>query len=590
LQLQAVAHCGGNELSRIRLGVCVSQLSEDEGPAMSVECYPITVLPHVSQLYRDYLVMGDNAADAPVRGWYGSGESGGPFAGGWMRSSLPSVSSPDRLADELLRQSRVFEAGPEAIANIEKLRAGAHAVITGQQVVLFGGPLLTLLKAATAISRANEATRVSGVPHVPVFWMATEDHDLAEVDQAALITKTDVETLRAGLRVAHPVEVGGVELTSESAPLLEQVIERATELLEYAPVADWVREAYLPASADAPRPTLATAFGKLIARIFAPQGLIVVDASGREFHAMGASTLRHAITNADELHTALLERTAQLTQHGYHAQVLVAESSSLLFLVDEATGERAALRRTSDPATSETQWRAGSRILSSEALLQILDTAPERLSPNALLRPVFQDTVFPTAAYVGGPAEIAYFAQSAVLYQQILGRLTPVLPRLSATLIEPAIATIMEKDEVQLPDAMTTAAELAQRLGARAMPIPLKRKLAAVGNALETELNALTEYMRGIDASLGTAAETSGSKMHYQMNRLRRMAATFELQKETSLTKHAAAITLNLFPDGHPQERLLAGVWFMARYGEGLIERIVQVAGNQCPGHVIVRL
>ncbi|HEY8997123.1 MAG TPA: bacillithiol biosynthesis BshC, partial [Edaphobacter sp.] len=134
------------------------------------------------------------------------------------------------------------------------------------------------------------------------------------------------------------------------------------------------------------------------------------------------------------------------------------------------------------------------------------------------------------------------------------------------------------------------AEELAQRLGARAMPIALKRKLAAVGNALETELDALTEYMRGIDASLGTAAETSGSKMRYQMNRLRRMAATFELQKEASLGKHAAAITLNVFPDGHPQERLLAGVWFMARYGEGLIERIVQVAGNQCPGHVVIRL
>jgi bacillithiol synthase len=96
--------------------------------------------------------------------------------------------------------------------------------------------------------------------------------------------------------------------------------------------------------------------------------------------------------------------------------------------------------------------------------------------------------------------------------------------------------------------------------------------------------------MRGIDASLGTAAETSGSKMLYQMNRLRRMAATFELQKQASLTRHATAITLNLFPDGHPQERLLAGVWFMARYGEGLIDRLVQTAGNQCPGHVVVRL
>ena len=150
---------------------------------------------------------------------------------------------------------------------------------------------------------------------------------------------------------------------------------------------------------------------------------------------------------------------------------------------------------------------------------------------------MFQDTLLPTVAYVGGPAEIAYFAQSAVLYERILGRITPVLPRLSATLIEPAIATVMNKDEVQLPDAMTTADELAQRLGARAMPIPLKKKLAAAGNALETELEGLTDYLRGMDESLGTSAESSGSKMLYQMNRLRRMAATYELQKEVEPAK-----------------------------------------------------
>ncbi|QNI37920.1 bacillithiol biosynthesis cysteine-adding enzyme BshC [Edaphobacter albus] len=550
---------------------------------MSVECYPITVLPHISQLYRDYLVMGENA-DSPVRGWYGSGNSGGPFAGGWMRTPSPGVDG-NRLGDELLRQNQIFGAGQETLANIEKLRAGARAVVTGQQVVLFGGPLLTLLKAATAISRAREATRITGVEHVPVFWMATEDHDLAEVDQTALLTKTEVERLKAGLRVPHPVPVGDVGLNSETAPLLEQAIERATELLEYAPVSEWIRESYLAEGA-----TLATAFGKLMARIFAEQGLVIVDAASREFHAMGASTLRYAIEHADELHNHLLARTEELTKDGYHAQVLVGESSSLLFLLDGETGERLALRRVSDPASQERQWRAGPHIYSTEQLLEVLERCPEHLSPNALLRPVFQDTVLPTVAYIGGPAEIAYFAQSAVLYREILGRLTPVLPRLSATLIEPAIAKVMEKDEVQLPDAMTTASELALRLGARAMPIQLKRKLAAAGNALETELDALTEYLRGIDASLGTTAETSGSKMLYQMNRLRRMAATYELQKEASLSKHAATITLNVFPDGHPQERLLAGVWFLARYGDGLIERLVQVANNQCPGHVIVRL
>lgn len=550
---------------------------------MSVECYPITVLPHVSQIYRDYLAMGDNA-DSAVRSWYGSGDSGGPFAGGWMRTALPQADR-NPLADELLRQNKIFGASVETITNIEKLRAGARAVVTGQQVVLFGGPLLTLLKAATAVSRAREATRITGVEHVPIFWMATEDHDLAEVDQAALLTKTDVEVLKAGLRVPFPVPVGSVELNAETAPLLEQAIERATELLEFAPVTEWIRESYLTDGA-----TLATAFGRLIARIFAAQGLVVVDAASREFHAMGAATLRYAIENADALRQGLLARTEELTKHGYHAQVLVSESSSLLFLLDKETGERLALRRVNDLPDSEARWRAGSHVFSTDELLEILDQNPERLSPNALLRPVFQDTVLPTAAYIGGPAEIAYFAQSEVLYREILGRVTPVLPRLSATLIEPAIATVMAKDEVQLPDAMTTAAELAQRLGARAMPIPLKRKLAAAGNALETELDALTEYLRGIDSSLGTTAETSSSKMRYQMDRLRRMAATYELQKEASLSKHAAAITLNIFPDGHPQERLLAGVWFLARYGDGLIDRLVQVANNQCPGHVIVRL
>src|SRR4051812_32319603 len=326
---------------------------------MSIECYPITVLPHISQLYRDYLVMGDSASDSPVRQWYGSGDSGGPFAGGWMRTAPAPVADSSRLADELLRQNRSFSASPETLANIERLRNGARAVVTGQQVVLFGGPLLTLLKAATAVSRAREATRITGVDHVPVFWMATEDHDLAEVDQAVLLTKTEVETLKASLRVPHPVSVGGVELTPETAPLLEQAVERATELLAYAPIADSIRDAYLPSEAN-PKPTLASAFGRLIAHIFAPQGLIVVDASSREFHAMGASTLRHAIECVDLLHNALVDRSRELTEHGYHAQVLVAESSSLLFLLDQNTGERTALRRVTDPASGETQWRSNS--------------------------------------------------------------------------------------------------------------------------------------------------------------------------------------------------------------------------------------
>src|SRR6266481_2931262 len=546
---------------------------------MSVECFPITVLPHASRIYRDYLAMAESAGDAPVRRWYGAE----PFGGRWLGKAV-SAKHAGLLADLLESQAVEFGASDAAKANIAKLRAGARAVVTGQQVVLFGGPMLTLLKAATAIARANEATKATGVEHVPVFWLATEDHDLEEVDQVSLLTKTSVETLKMGLKVAHAVPVGGVV----PGPELDAVLERASELLEFAPVSEWLRECYL-AGSDGARPTLALAFGRLMARIFADQGLVVMDAASRGFHALGARTLRYAIEDATELQAASIARDKELVATGYHAQVLVAEGGSMLFLLDEATGERVALRRTAS-GNGDAQWKAGGRVYSSAELIAILETAPERLSPNALLRPVFQDTLLPTAAYVGGPAEIAYFAQSAVLYEAILGRITPVLPRLSATLLEPAIAAVMDKAEVQLPDAMTTAEELAQRLGARAMPIEGKRKLAAVGNAVERELAALTEYLGGMDESLGRAAEVSGSKMLYQMNRLRRMAATFELQKEASLRKHAESITLHVFPDGHPQERVVAGVWFMAKYGDGLVTRLVGVAGNQCPGHVVVRL
>jgi bacillithiol synthase len=548
---------------------------------MSVECYPITVLPHVSQIYLDYLAMAESAGDSAVRKWYGAE----PFAGKWVGRGKP-VKDAGALADLLDRQAVEFGAGDAAKANIAKLRAGAKAVVTGQQVMLFGGPLLTILKAASAVARAKEATRATGVEHVPVFWMATEDHDLEEVDQVSLLTKTSVEKLSMGVKFPHhAVPAGGVALEGHIDGLLEQ----ASELLGYAPVCDLLRECYGFQPGNDQGPTLGSAFGRLITRLFEEQGLIVMDAASREFHALGAETLRYAIEHGAELEEALLKRTKELESGGYHAQVLVNAGASLLFLLSDPQGigvwDREALRRTPDG-----MWKAGGRSYSTTELIAILEAAPERLSPNALLRPVFQDTLLPTAAYIGGPAEIAYFAQSAVLYEAILGRITPVLPRLTATLLEPAIATVMDKDEVQLPDAMTTAEALAQRLGARAMPIEGKRKLAAVGNAMEKELSALTDYLGGMDASLGRAAEVSGSKMRYQMNRLRRMAATFELQKEASLRKHAEAIVLNVFPGGHPQERVIAGVWFIAQYGDGLVEKLVGVAGNQCPGHVVVRL
>jgi bacillithiol biosynthesis cysteine-adding enzyme BshC len=548
------------------------------------------MLPHTTKLYRDYLAMGERGADALVRGWYGAE----PLGKAWMKP-VAAKANAAALADALERQSLEFGAGAAALGNIAKLRAGARAVVTGQQVGLFGGPLYVLLKAATAVARAKQATAATGVEHVPVFWLATEDHDIEEVDQVSLLSKTAVETLRLGVKTPHHAgPVGDVRLGEAVDGLLEQ----ASELLGYAPVCELLRECYAAGSGGAKEQTFGGAFARLMARLFAAQGLIVMDAAGRDFHALGAAALRFAIEHAEELETELLARTGELEAADYHAQVLVKSGASLLFLVSEGAGgekERHALRRGMDGI-----WKAGAggaaKSYTTEELLEILEAEPERVSPNALLRPVFQDTILPTTAYVGGPAEVAYFAQSAVIYKQVMGRITPVLPRLSATLIEPAIGAVMAQHEVNLPEAMRPAEELAQRLGVRAMPIEAKRRLAAAGNAVDEAVTAAEEYLGTLDASLGRSASVSGSKMRYQMNRLRRLAATFELRREASLKKHAEAMTLHLFPEGHPQERVVAGIWFVAGVeaqggsADGLIARLVDEAANQCPGHIVVRL
>ena len=502
------------------------------------------------------------------------------YATDWM-TAPGRLSSAHRasLCDLLDEENAGFGAPDAKIQeNLKRLRDGAGAVVTGQQVTLFGGPLFTLLKAASAIRRARDAS-ASGRPHVPIFWLATEDHDLAEANQLTFPVNGELRTLHAEIHQPPGLPVGRIALGNG----IEALLEQAAEVLGTGRLFNDLAACYRPGA------TFSQAFAGFISRVFSAHGLIVLDASSRVFHAVGKSVLREAIVRADELHAALIDRDQELRAAGYHSQVLVPSNSSLLFLIDGSSGARLPLRRTPSG-----EWQAARRVYTSTELLAILDEEPERLSPNALLRPVFQDAILPTAVYIGGPAEIAYFAQSQVLYERILGRTTPVLPRLSATLIEPSIASVLTQHELSLADVIKAALEhpleLAQRLGARSMPIEAKRKLASAGNALEQELTALTSYMHSINDGLGKASDVAASKMRYQMNRLRRLAANDQLKRDQNLARHAQAILLNLFPNRHPQERVLGAAWFLSQYADVLPELLVEQAGQQCPGHKAIWL
>jgi bacillithiol biosynthesis cysteine-adding enzyme BshC len=478
---------------------------------------------------------------------------------------------------ELLQLLAAQNPSPEASPALAALAQGAGTILTGQQVGLFGGPLFSPFKAATAIARARQAT-AAGHPHTAIFWLASEDHDFAEVDHVTFPAGRELAQLAYGKAPESALPAGRIVLDDSITPL----VERAAELLGPSDATNALVAAYKPGR------TFAQAFAGFYSRVFAAQGLLIVDAGSRDFHRLGALVLRAALERADEFHDALIERSQALEAAGYHAQVAVTPQSSLLFLIDSGTGARIALRRV-PPSAEEPHglWQSNHQTYSTADLLGILAAEPERISPAALLRPVFQDFLFSTSAVAGGPAEIAYFAQSAVLYQRILGRQTPPIPRFSATLIEPAIAELLRRHELTLDRvfAEESASSLAQKLAARAMPVETKQKLDAAGNALDAELNALVDWLQSQDKGLGQSAETAAGKMRYQMNRLRSLAANFQLQREATLTRHANAIFSALYPGGVLQERVHGAAYYFARYGLSLAETLCAQAGNPCPGH-----
>jgi len=525
------------------------------------------VAPGQSRLFLDYC-----AADPAVRPFYPSL----PRENGWQQR-CPRPDHWHEIVD-LLAQQNPSSSAAESIAI---LRAGAATVLTGQQVGLFGGPLYTPFKAATALARARQAT-TAGQPHVAIFWLATEDHDFAEINHVSFPSRKELRKLVYSKTPATPIPAGNVVIDETIAPLIDQ----AWELLGSSDTMDVLVAAYKPGR------TFGQAFADFYSKAFGAHGLLILDASSAEIHRLGSPVLKTAIERADEFHAALLGRNKTLEAAGYHAQVAVAPDSSLLFLLDERTGARLSLKRTpSSGAEPQGLWQAGRDRFTTADLLGILAAEPQRISPAALLRPIFQDYLLGTSLIIGGPAEIAYFAQSAVLYERILGRITAAEPRLSATLIEPAIGELLHKHDLGIDRVFHESADsLAQVLAARAMPIEGKQKLSSAGKALDAELQPLIEYMHAMDPGLGRSADTAASKMRYQMNRLRRLAANFEMQREGSLRRHAEAIERALNPGGVLQERVHGAAYYLARYGFELAETLTELATDPCPGHKAVWL
>lgn len=528
---------------------------------MEAECLPFSQLPGTSRLFLDYV----------------SGKVGSPFYPA-PAGQLPSQGRKDfpedrrkKVAEVLAVQNRALGASAKTLANIEKLRACASAVVTGQQVTLFGGPAFAIYKALTAINVAQELSK-RGVESVPIFWLATQDHDFAEV-QSTLLRSPAGELQEFSIAANAPADtpVAKIKLGAQ----IEALAGEAAEFLG-GEFSELLIECYQPEE------TLGSAMGRLFAKIFAEHGLIVVDPLHPELQKLAAPVYQEVVKMRDELDRRLLERGKELEAAGYHQQVKVTPSSTLLFV--EIDGARTPVRR------SNGNFAAAERRYTEAQLIEHINKLPEAISGNALLRPIIQDYLLPTIAYIGGPAEVAYFAQAGVVYEKLLGRVTPIIPRLSATLLDARDQRLLAEYGLSLRDVIEHDAKLGEVLAAQKLGGNVEQAFHNAERSVQKEIGGLEKQLQQLDATLADATKRSRSKIEYQLSRLRSKAAHALLRRSGELSGHAESLRKSLFPRGELQERHIAGVSYLARFGEDLVRRLEAAARSDCKGHHVIKL
>jgi len=219
-----------------------------------------------------------------------------------------------------------------------------------------------------------------------------------------------------------------------------------------------------------------------------------------------------------------------------------------------------------------------------------LEQYPEQFSPNVLLRPVVQDYLLPTVVYFGGPSEIAYFAQAEVVYRNLLGRVTPVLPRLSLTVVNSRMQRLLRRYDLRLPDLFGGETQLRERLAARVLPAEVQQQFEQGSAAIDRLMAQFREPLQRLDPTLVDAAEKAHRKMRHQVTRLAGKAARAELRKNQQLSREAAELMNGLYPANTLQERIIPGICLLGTHGMGLLERLVEAAGKHCFGHQMLYL
>ncbi len=532
-----------------------------------------TEVPRTTRLFNDFLYDYPKVA----RFYPDYGRSVEPLADHARRIGAQEFDRK-RVPDALERINRRAGSPELTFKHIEMLRhPGSVAIVTGQQAGLFTGPLYTIHKALTVIKLAA-CLRDQGVEAVPVFWIASEDHDYEEVNHCKVVDReghlTQIRYEASGHKADEPV--GSVALCHGISQTIDDLVAKIAPS-EFMPALERdIRESYAEGVG------FADAFARLMARLFREYGVVLLDPLDQELKQVAAPLYARAIEKSSEIARALVERSRELEEAGYHAQIHVSDDMVPVFIMDD--GRRAAI------AQQDARFvvKGSGHSFSKEELVELAIRCPNCFSPNVTLRPVVQDYLLPTAAYIGGPAEIAYFAQLTSAYE-VLGRQAPcVLPRASFTVVEGRHQKTMNKYGLELRDFFDGLHPAVAKVVEHGTDRNTAIAFTETERVLNESLDELGEILRQTDATLSDPLKRARAKMIYQLEHLRTQFIHASAHREEAAYRQVERAFTTLYPDKNLQERELNVYYFLSRYGPALLGELYNAADLGFSNHKIV--
>lgn len=552
--------------------------STPEQAGLRVETIPFDQIPQQTRLFLDYLrdpVALRRFYPEAVRSHYEVSD---------RRDRVLANHKTDRakVCDALERMNRKWGAGGKTLVNIQQLRdANCIAVVSGQQAGLFTGPLYTIHKALSAIKLA-ECMSERGIKAVPVFWIATEDHDFPEVATAEIINR---DCALSNVSVPAEIHPDGVPV---GRVMLDETIEASIQsLLDGLPKTEFsddleklLRAAYRPGQ------KFGDAFAQLMTTLIGQKGLILLDPLDSELKEVAAPLYAEAARRAHDIAVAIVNRSRELEAAGYHAQVAPSENSFPLFWHDEK-GARHALTRN---ANGKYQTKAGSEEHSADELAEWALREPDRFSPNVTLRAVVQDYLLPTVAYYGGAAEIAYFAQTAEVYRILERPATPILPRAGMTLVERHTWRSLERYGIRLLDFFGGLDHVMARVVKEYLGKETSQAFDQTTRSFNDELDNLQEQLRRVDPTLADALDKGRRKINYQIDGLRTRFNRAQVGRDEAVHRQIERAFDLLYPGKSLQERHINITSLLARHGLYVVDWIYDAIDLGSNDHEVVYL